>query len=472
MSLELLLARADDGRPALEQGLPPDSAAGAEFGEQLAPTAGDLRDPGSDVNDLAEQHWALVVSQGEQGMRLLRLVERLKELREREQGEEVRVWCVPPGMSHEASRKWKRDIERSASTEGALPHYLLILGDLDEVSLEFQQELANGSLVGRLAFDRDEDYTNYVDKVLRWEAQAPEPGRLIVFTAHDKSPPVEHGYQHLVARVLELCQRRKDSELPAKEILELGEPGNVDVPGLLAQVARSEPGILFTLSHGLGAPRAGWRGWEEKRARQGAMSLGEAGELSAVDLGNRPFMPGGAWFFFACFGAGTPSRSAYYAWLRQLRDVGYDRDPIERVLVGLATGGERPFIAALPKAVLANPEGPLVVYGHVDLAWACSYQAGRGYALFPRYVALIRQLLSGRRAGVGLGALLEGLNQVNSELTSLVHAEVDALAHQRAPERDRLQRSLLWMARQDLSNYVLLGDPAVRLPVPARGGRR
>jgi hypothetical protein len=38
---------------------------------------------------------------------------------------------------------------------------------------------------------------------------------------------------------------------------------------------------------------------------------------------------------------------------------------LDRMLPGERT---RPFIAALPKAVLANPEGPLAVMGHEDLA--------------------------------------------------------------------------------------------------------
>jgi hypothetical protein len=143
---------------------------------------------------------------------------------------------------------------------------------------------------------------------------------------------------------------------------------------LLARVGGGDPSVLFTLSHGEGAPRGGWTSHEEQRRRQGAMSFGREGKLTGDDLRARPFLPGGVWFMLACYGAGTPNFSAYRHWLAQLAGAGQFRGKPEAVLAGLPGPQDRPFIAALPQAVLANPAGPLAFMGHIDLAWTYGFQ--------------------------------------------------------------------------------------------------
>jgi hypothetical protein len=242
----------------------------------------------------------------------------------------------------------------------------------------------------------------------------------------------------------------------------------VSIEELLEQAAAPEPSVLFSLSHGLGAPRQGWRSVEEQHARQGAMSLGRGESLDAPALRNQPFLPGGLWFYLACFGAGTPSRSAFHTWLSQLRDAGQFSGRLEGLLASLPREGERPFVAALPKAVLANPEGPLAVIGHMDLAWSYSFQEQGTVARSrpSRFQGLLHSLVAGRRAGVGLDALWRFFRDANNELTTLYEQQEEAHRGGRPNPVDLAQRAHLWMLRQDLAGYVLLGDPAVQLPVP------
>src|SRR5690349_17172751 len=49
------------------------------------------------------------------------------------------------------------------------PRYLLLLGDAEEISFEFQQTLSVDRFVGRLEFSQEEELEAYVDKVLRME---------------------------------------------------------------------------------------------------------------------------------------------------------------------------------------------------------------------------------------------------------------------------------------------------------------
>jgi hypothetical protein len=197
------------------------------------------------------------------------------------------------------------------------------------------------------------------------------------------------------------------------------------------------------------------------------MSLGGGETLEASALASTPFLPGGLWFFLACFGAGTPTRSAYYPWLSRLREAGEYPDRLDRLLAALPREGERPFVAALPQAVLANPQGPLAVIGHADLAWTYSFQdLGHMARNRPsRFLGMLRTLVEGRRAGAGLRALLRFFNEANTELTTLYDHEESARLAGRDSPVDFVERAHLWMLRQDLAGYILLGDPAVRLPL-------
>jgi hypothetical protein len=480
MDFELLLTHADDRRPVLGDALPLDAASHQprppqppkETEKELDEEKREkLIDPSADPNSLPAQRWGVVVPEGPLGDRLLALIEPLRRLRAEEQGAPTRVYRVPPGLDGMQAVRWKDTVlcnEDESETEQ--PAYLLILGDFDQVSLELQQVLGSWGFAGRLAFASDAGYEAYVDKVLRW-SRSPSPARqarTLLFTAHDGTPATTVGYQDLMAPSFEKLRRLQDEgRLSAESLAEVGERADWSVQQLLAQVASPHPSVLFTMSHGLGAPRHGWSSVDEQRARQGAMSLGAEGTLEASALASTPFLPGGLWFFFACFGAGTPSRSAFYPWLARLREAGEYTGRLERLLAALPREGERPFVAALPQAVLANPHGPLAVMGHVDLAWTYSFQdmGPEGRNRPSRFEGLLRSLVEGSRAGVGLSTLHRALNGANTELTILYDDEEFARQVGRASLVDSVQRAHLWMLRQDLSGYILLGDPAARLPL-------
>jgi hypothetical protein len=475
MSLELLLMHADDRRPTLEEGLPLAAAS-----DQPRPAASampeHLWDSGGDPNDLPAQRWGLVVPEGPAGDRLLALIEPLRRLRQEEQGAPVRVYRAPSNLDAPMAARWKDGVLHDESVpEADQPRYLLLLGDLDQLSLELQQVLGGDGFIGRLAFSRDEDYEAYADKVLRWaRSSSSTQARTLFYTAHDGTGATTVGYRALITPSLKTCRERLElGDFPAREILELGDQADWSVERLLEKAAAAEPSLLFSLSHGLGAPRQGWRSVDEQRALQGAMSLGSGPPLDASALANQPFLPGGLWFYLACFGAGTPSRSAFHTWLSRLREAGQFSGRLDRLLSSLPREGEKPFVAALPKAALANPQGPLAIVGHMDLAWTYSFQdPGKTAKNRPsRFLGLMRSMVAGRRAGVGLSALLRFFNEANVELTSLYDQEEEARNQGRAAPVDMAQRAHLWMLRQDLSGYVLLGDPAVNLPVSAEKAR-
>jgi len=82
-------------------------------------------------------------------------------------------------------------------------------------------------------------------------------------------------------------------------------------------------------------------------------------------------------------------------------------------------------------------------------------------------MGVIQALLNRHRAGVAVRKLMRFFAEVNTELTALQ----DARARAGGPidDGERARRGHLWMLRQDLAGYVLLGDPAVRLPISDGG---
>ena len=468
--LNLLLVHADDHAPVLGDGLP-ELTARVQGDVRRGAQPGHFWDEGGDPNDLRLQRWGVLVPDGPRGDRLLALVRPLIELRREQQGDDVKVYRVPPDLSQEEAARWrKRNFETGADLNIELPRYQLILGDLDEVSPAIQQIQGTDGFVGRLAFADEGGYEAYVEKVLRWERRpyATDRARALFYTVHDGTAATGAGHRALIVPGVDVVrQRLAAGQFPARDVVDFGDRMSPSPDELLRRAAEPEPGVLFSLSHGEGAPRGGWHSYEEQRRRQGSMSFGREGKLTGADLAGRTFLPGGVWFMLACYGAGTPSNSAYKHWLEGLYSAGQFRGRVEVVLEGLPGKGDRPFVAALPQAALASPDGPLAFIGHIDLAWTYSFQElDSGAVARPaRFMQLVRALHKRDRLGVAMRELYRFFDLANTELTSLIDQEAQARSIGTAYQADPARQGHLWMLRQDLAGYIALGDPAVRLPL-------
>jgi hypothetical protein len=490
VNIQLFLAHSDDHKPVLPDGIPRDAALHAPRLAAAPPGSKRLVSIAAHSDELPEHRWGIVAPKGPDGDRLLRLIEPLRLLREEEQGAEAIVYRVDPAMDPRASAAWiQREywdaVERH---EEALPRYLLLLGGADGISFPFQQLLGGEVFVGRVAFPDDEGYEAYVEKVRRCEQRELAPcARLLFCTARDGTKASVEGHRQLMSPSLEIArENRRRGKLPAGDIVEIGDTD--DQPSgdklcdhahsMLRAAERSSASVLFSMSHGTGAPRSGWRSPGEQRAHQGAMMLGRSGDrITAGDVSARPFLPGGAWLFFACFGAGTPVQSAYYPWLDQLHQMGFC-GPAEHVLAALPKPDDPPFVAALPQAALANPAGPLGVIGHIDLAWSFSFLdhdlspgSTAAHRRAERFQGALRALVSGHRLGVAHYELVRFSRSITSELLTLYEENArnrPTTKGSTEAEAHRARRSALWMQYQDLCAYILLGDPAARLPIGRR----
>lgn len=464
--LNLLMVHADDHAPVIDPIA--DSAIRPGAGDATMPEH--LWDEGGDPNDLSLQRWGVIAPEGTRGDRLLQLIQPLiARRREQQGGHEVKVYRVPEKMSPAEAAVWKKTAYRDQSDlDIELPRYQLMLGDLHEVPLSIQQLQSTDGFVGRLAFDQDDQYAAYVDKLLRWEG-APSThreGRAVFHTVHDGTAATRVGHRSLVGPGLAVARKRHErGQLNADQVLETGDPELPDPQAFLDAAQLDRPGVLFSMSHGEGPPRSGWDSAARQRAGQGAMSFGREGRIHGDDLKDARFLPGGLWFMLACFGAGSPDASAYAHWLAELKQLRQFRGNPKAVLAGIPQ--ERPFVAHLPKTVLASADGPLAVVGHIDLAWTYSFQElDQGATNRPaKFLGLVRSALKRDRLGISFRELYRFFDQTNGELTAL---QDEARARGRElSAKERTRSGHLWMLRQDLGAYVLLGDPAARLPLAA-----
>jgi len=466
--LDLLLA-GDDGKPTLEEGLRGDSLEKAP--RQKMP-GHNLRLHGGDASFLPTQRWGIIAPEGRVGDRMLEAIQPLQKLREAEQGAPATIFRVPSEMRAKDAKAWK-DSFYVGMEEEEQPYYLMLLGDMHHTALELQHALSNDALVGRVHF-ADEGgevdlarYAAYADKVVRYAryATAEPAADLLYYVAPDGSAATNLGRSKLIDPSFE-----KSTEALAGGKSKAASVRNLEadtVSELLEGTGGARPSVLLSVSHGLGAPRRGWKSEEEQWRRQGAMMIGPGEVLDAERLHDQSFLPGGMWFFTACFGMGTPRESAYHPWLSELRKADAFSGDVNAVLANLPKPNERGFLAALPQAALANPLGPLAVIGHIDLAWTYAFTGGanRSESKEARIRILLNMLLRGSRVGVALNKLMDDYREANQALTASYDTQERARIEGRPSPIAPAELAHQWMLRNDLRGYVVLGDPAAQLPL-------
>jgi hypothetical protein len=330
-----------------------------------------------------------------------------------------------------------------------VPYYLLLLADPTEVSFAFQSTLAIRYCVGRLALAPPE-LAAYARSVVAAERRPPARRRHVSYWAPRHDPATTLSAEQLVAPLHAGTPGRGATGTPphlharATSSLHLaGEATRARLLDLLHGRHDDRPALLFTASHGLGLAPDDPR----QAADQGALLTHEwsglrpperARHLVAADhIADDADVHGLFAFLFACFGAGTPAT-----------------DEFQPLTAAPRTLAPRPFVSALPQRLLTHPGGgALAVVGHVERAWGFSFHSpGVGPQIVPFYnfvAALLR--------GEPVAHALRGFPERNA-----VHS-ADLVDDRRAdlPPRTLVQR---FTERNDARNYVVLGDPAARLP--------
>ncbi len=357
------------------------------------------------------------------------------------------------------------DAANPADPKGTgVPYYLLIVGSPEEIPFEFQYQLDVQYAAGRLDFSDDlEAYHNYALNVVSAEEHPDQAGSQLVFFGTEHPGDVATGLSsnHLVAP---LAQHFRARTLGSPwQIIRIAPEKTTKSNLLKILQLTPAPALVFTATHGLEFPADDPRQSDLQGAllcqnwpaRRGTVPPNTY--LSAADITEGVNLRGTILFLFACYGAGTPQTDDYHrAEYRQ------------RATPIAAT----PFVAALPKAMLALKErGALAVISHVERLWGLSFLSEAMYrpeGMQSRkrehievYASAIERLLDGQPVGAALDFFNMRHAAIATELTYLY----DRLADPPSRE-DAYRLAELWTASNDARGYIVVGDPAVRLRTP------
>jgi hypothetical protein len=329
-----------------------------------------------------------------------------------------------------------------------MPYYLLLVGDPEAIPYRFQYLLDIVYAVGRLHLQTPEAYERYAWSVVEAERVGAEIARAAFFGVRNPDDrPTMLSADHLVTPLAEATARR----FPAWSITQAvgAQATKAELTQLLG--GDGTPDLLFLAGHGMGFPRDDPR----QLPHQGALLCQDwPGRLAwrkripqdfyfaGDDLSGEARLSGLVVFLHACYGAGTPRTDDV------LGRVGEWPTPI----------APRAFVGRLPQRLLGHPNGAaLALIGHVERAWAYSFVWPGVTEQTDVYQSLLARLLE----GAPVGHAVEYLNNRCAALTAELEQAKEEVAFGRVP--DDLALSLLWTARNDARNCVVLGDPAVRL---------
>jgi hypothetical protein len=150
-------------------------------------------------------------------------------------------------------------------------------------------------------------------------------------------------------------------------------------------------------------------------------------------------------FHFACYGAGTP----------RLDEFSHLTGAAGRAQIAPAD-----FLACLPQRLAGHPKGgALAVIGHVERAWGASFIWNNTSAQLAAFRSTVRCLAAGGRVGLAM----DSFNLRYAEIAAILN-ELIQEAKAGAVVDDRTLAGL-WIANNDARSYIVIGDPAVRLPL-------
>jgi hypothetical protein len=401
---------------------------------------------------LDEVGWALVAAD-DLGPEIMEALGPLRDRRRQQAGALYRELCGPTAGVHagEGSQDFliRHDVDpNDIADPRQLPYYVLLVGSPDRIGFPLQYQLSVQRAVGRLHFDTPDEYARYAQNVLAAETAAPAVAAAAdtvhVFAARNPGDlPTALSASRLAYPLTQ------GLAAPATVTSDIGESATKQrLTELLGSDERLA--VLFTATHGVGT--AG----PDQREVQGALlcqdwrgplqgPLTGAEYLSGADLDSDHPISATAVFSFGCYTAGTPH-------LTDFTDM------------PAAPAGE-PFVARLAQRLLAHPRGGCLAFiGHVDRAWNCSFLWKEVKPRILPFTNTIDAFLAGAPLGMAMEYISARYATTASELSSLLH---EIRAYGRSVDDRELAQ--LWLATNDARNFLVVGDPAIRLQAQGPG---
>jgi len=463
----------------------------ATGGSLAGPELADLRDKsrrgrqagfavveGVDANDLAQAGWAAVFPAAAEGSdaaaRQAAIRDALAPLRTHRRAQATAggdLYHEYTGeLGYRAGETKQQYLARLGAGPGPVrpqnvPYYLLLVATPEEIPYHIQYQLDVHYAVGRIAFDTLDEYARYAHGVVEAETGQVTRARRTTFfgVANPKDSATLLSADHLVIPLVEYMDGRSAQHGFTVD----SYVGEAATRGRLVELFADPPALLFTASHGMGFPS----GDPGQRERQGALLCQDWGGpgtpvarehyFAGDDLPARSDLRGMIGVFFACYGGGTPMRDEFMR-----RALGETKAQAKEL-------APASLLARLPQRMLGHPGGgALAVVAHVDRAWGSAFLwiDAQGKGKTAKHLEVFESMLDGVLAGKRLGYAMEAFNLRYAELAADLSERIDQI--QRFDEHyEDSELAHMWICNNDARNYAVIGDPAVRLPIPGEQPR-
>ncbi|MEM7132092.1 MAG: C25 family cysteine peptidase [Chloroflexota bacterium] len=439
-----------------EYGLPPMSY--EEFGEFIRnerppQNLGDLKlrrqliakenlytKEGVDPKKLSEAGWGIIFAH-DGDPKIKEALTPLLDLRSQQAGQYFKIYDGNDGYRPNETKT--RFLARHGGGPGPadpekVPYYLLIVGTPEAIPYQFQYLLDVQYAVGRISFDTVQEYENYAKSVVAAETNGIRgPERCCFFgTSNQDDRATNFSATHLVQPLYK--EFSGNNPTWESESFIGTRATKTKLKELLG--GKQAPALLFTATHGMGFPKE----HSLQASHQGALlcqnwpgpkkwqqPIPQDFYFSEDDVISDANMLGLIMFCFACYSAGTPLYNDF------------DRNQNEPI-------ASSPFIAGLPKKILGNTSAALAFVGHIERAWSYSF-------LWPgvgEHTIVFQDVLKRLIDGHPIGSAMEPINQRYAELATVT----DYLNSE-----DIDDNIGVWTAKNDSRNYIIIGDPAVRV---------
>lgn len=409
---------------------------------------------GVEPHDVVRAGWAIMFHQDEAAP-VREAMKPLVEHRRRQVGAETRVKELVYQTGESASA-WlaRHDVSWHNVTPEKVPYYLLCVGSPTKLPFEVMHEIDSDYCVGLLDFDTPDEFARYATSVVEYEtgggvASAKE----VVFFAprHPFDDATALSADWLVGP-LTAGTGSDPAVAPQVGFRQRTLVGAAATRQALLQEfegAASRPAVLFTASHGMVWPS----GDPHQLAAQGALLCQDFPGFGSVlpshfvaggDVPDSARVHGLIAFHFACYGGGTPREDLY----------AFDLDQ------AVPTIAPEPFVAALPRRLLAHPNGgALACLAHVERAWGSSITGVASSPQIRAFQRALATLLVGKPAGVAV----QEFNDLSATLSEILARLLGDVARKKKVDDTELVST--WTARNDAGGFILIGDPAVRVRV-------
>ncbi|MDR7417548.1 MAG: hypothetical protein QN178_01400 [Armatimonadota bacterium] len=336
------------------------------------------------------------------------------------------------------------------------PYYWLLVGGPAELPFDLQWMLDAGKAAGRIEFDDEAEYAAYAERVIRAEqVLAASHGAPPVFfwsTLHDDVTRLSNWYmctplvKRLESHGVNVTYREKAD-------------ATVDAFWSAARAWGTRGGLVYTASHGGMLPNDD----AEQPARQGALvAMDGTIEGQQVDR-ERSAFPHSVVFNFACYSGGTPSHSDFNHWVPEYH--------LGRYIPQTA------FVSRLHRRWVAHPAGPLAAVGHVEPAWLHSFanpdnpddvmfdaalDTEWGERIQP-FRTFTDRLVRGYTVGYAMELFGFLYDQLGNDIARRINRYLRDNPGGAVNEQELRKMATRWISRNDYQNYVVFGDPAVRI---------